>query len=217
MAGTKINNFSTVDVNLTAMMTTETALYKGLFKLSLTDFDTAVRPEIAAGSVIDLNGSLYKFDTQTAATVTPADGVVYMKVIPSSSTASVIFTVTAPTWSDSKQGWYESGTSNRYIAKMIKSGTDYSCKILYDKIGIGKLRETVVSILDGNDTTTLIHTLDFTFNVGAVVMLFSETVGVGTITAFSISGNDVIVTMNSSSGNYLSTIKYNVVITAEEI
>jgi len=219
MAGTKLNNFSTVNVNLTAMMTTLTAMYKGLFKLSLTDFDTDVRPKVATGSIIDLNGSLYLFDEETAATVTISDGIVFMKIIPSGSTASVVFTAVEPEWSDSKQGWYETGTSHRYIAKMIKSGTAYSQKILYDKQDIAKIRETIVSQIAGNNTTTLIHELTFSFNIGAIVNYTcdSTTILFEYIDSFVASDYTLTITRKSVSDNFVPYLKYSVVITAEEI
>ena len=223
MAGTKLNNFSTVDVNLTAIMSTLTALYKGLFKLSLTDFDTDVRPQVAVGSVIDLNGSLYLFDEDTAGTVTPDDGIVYMKIVPSGSTASVVFTSVAPSWSDEKQGWYFPLSSHRYIAKMIKSGTAYSQKILYDKQDIAKIRETLINTVDESGTNTLTHVLTFSFDIGAIVNFALDQCSNKAneyIYSFTITDNVLTIVRKLNYSTYSvfgATWKYFAIVTVEEI
>lgn len=180
----------------------------GLHELTITEYLTSVQPQIAAGSIIEVNGALYKFtsnetisttDPDTSSTV--ADGTVYIRLEPTGSTIditdgnttassavvtmssttglsagmriyaagvpdgttiqsvdsgtqitmdanatatqtginmtfsnaalSAAFTATAPTWSDSKQGWYGTGGSatHRYLHYvMTKATTNYSNK-----------------------------------------------------------------------------------------
>jgi hypothetical protein len=134
MAGSKVNDYGVGDVDLTSLMTTVDTQRIGFHSVSLTEYDTTTKPEIAAGSKIEVNGGLYKFDSNEAITGTPADGTVYVKVIAADSSITAEFTATAPTWSDSKQGWYgTAGASNhRYLNfAMTKSGSNYSDKRYY--------------------------------------------------------------------------------------
>jgi hypothetical protein len=88
--------------------------------------DTTV-PAIAAGSKIEVNGALFSSATETAITGSPSDGVVYIYIDPSGPSA--VFTNTAPTWSDSKQGWYGTGgaANCRYVEQYItKVGSVYT-------------------------------------------------------------------------------------------
>jgi hypothetical protein len=77
-----------------------------------------------------VNGALFSSATETAITGSPSNGVVYIYIDPSGPSA--VFTNTAPTWSDSKQGWYGTGGSAncRYVPiTMTKSSSTYSKKI----------------------------------------------------------------------------------------
>lgn len=134
MAGTKIDNFAIGDVNLTAIMDTLQGLRQGHFQASLTEMDTTTIPQVAAGSIFDLNGSLVYVDADETIGGTPVDGVTYIKAIYSSSTVSFEWTATAPTFSTSKNGWYGTSASSghRYIAKMIKASSSYTGKMLYN-------------------------------------------------------------------------------------
>ena len=86
--------------------------------------------------------ALYKFDTEEAISTTDpvtsstvADGAVYVCIVPDTTTATAEFTATAPTWSDSKQGWYGTGgqANYRYVNfRMDKSGASYYDKRFYD-------------------------------------------------------------------------------------
>lgn len=130
MAGTKINNFSESDKNLTALMATEQAMTIGHFAISLSEMETAVYPVIKAGSIIEVGGSLYNFTSDETIINQAVDGKTYVKLIPSESGLTAVLTNTAPVWSAAKRGWYGEGTSagHRYIATLIKSGTLYTNK-----------------------------------------------------------------------------------------
>ena len=135
MAGDKVNNYSQVDSDILALQLTTDKTFKGYHQLTLTEYDTTTVPAIAAGSAIECNGALYKFDTEEAISTTDpvtsatvADGTVYVCIVPDTTTATAAFTATAPTWSDSKQGWYGAGDQANYrYAEFIaqKSSADY--------------------------------------------------------------------------------------------
>jgi hypothetical protein len=126
MAMNVMTSFSAGDVNLTAVMAAENQVMKGYNALTLTHMSDTTVPAIAAGSAIEVNGVLIKSDTETAITGSPSDGVVYIYINGTTPT----FTNTAPTWSDSKQGWYGTGgaANYRYVAGMWKATSAYSHK-----------------------------------------------------------------------------------------
>jgi hypothetical protein len=113
MAGTKINNYSTIDNNIEELELTVDKCFND--RLTLTEMDTTTVPEIAAGSRVEVGGAFFKFDANEAISTTDpvtgttvADGIVYVMLKPAVDGLSItaVFTATAPTWSDAKQGWY---------------------------------------------------------------------------------------------------------------
>ena len=142
MAGDKVNTYAQDDSDILALQLTTDKTFKGYHQLTLTEYGTSTVPAIAAGSAIECNGALYKFDTEEAISTTDpvtsatvADGTVYVCIVPGATTATAAFTATAPTWSDSKQGWYGTGgqANYRYVNfRMDKSGAYYYDKRFYD-------------------------------------------------------------------------------------
>ncbi len=133
MPGTKINDYSIGDSDLTNMQLTLDAIRKGMHQVSLTNDDTTDVPAIAAGSVVEINGGYFKFPTEESISGSPSDGDVYIKCIPSGSSVTAEFTNTEPEWSHVKQGFYSptAGEENhRYIGGCTKSGTSYAMKYL---------------------------------------------------------------------------------------
>lgn len=140
MAGDKVNTYAQDDSDILALQLTTDKTFKGYHQLTLTNYDNTTVPAIAAGSAIECNGALYKFDTEEAISTTDpvtsaavADGTVYVVIVPDTTTATAAFTATAPTWSDSKQGWYGTGgrANYRYIQYcMNKLSTAYSGKTI---------------------------------------------------------------------------------------
>lgn len=133
MAGQEVNLYGVGDVDLTALMDTvdkQRVTYRGL---SLTNVDNDNEPAIAAGSLIEVAGALFKFTSEEA--ITGWSGIsndtdAYIKIVPagtSPDTVTAVFTDTAPTWSDAKQGWHGTGGSanHRYVAG-VKRGTSSS-------------------------------------------------------------------------------------------
>lgn len=115
MAGSKVNTYGVGDVDLTNIMTVIDSQRQGYYKVSLTNYDNDSKPEIAAGSKIEINGSLFKFDSDESIGGSPSDGLVLIKLIPSGSSVTAEFTNDLPLWDDEKGGWYEPSTNNRYL------------------------------------------------------------------------------------------------------
>jgi hypothetical protein len=140
MAGSKVSNFATGDSNIQSVMLTLDKTFKGQHQVSLTNYNTTAESQVAAGSVIEIGGALYKFDSNESITGTPSDGTVYIMAVPSGDSVTCAYTNTEPTWSDSKQGWYGTGgtVNNRYLEFVIvKSSSSWSKKIfnVYRKLG----------------------------------------------------------------------------------
>lgn len=134
MAGSIVSGYGVGDQDIEDLMLSTDAQRKGYCGVSLTNYDNTTVPAIAAGSVVEDNGALYKFSTEESISGSPADGTIYIMLVPSGSSITAEFTATAPTWSDDKQGFYGTGgnANNRYLPfKMIKSGTSYSKKVRF--------------------------------------------------------------------------------------
>lgn len=222
MSGIKLDNFSTSDVNLTAIMSTAQAMRNGHFALSLTEMDSTTIPKIAAGSIIDLNGQLIYFDADETISGTPVDGVTYIKLIYSSGTVTAEWTSTAPEFDNSKNGWYGTSTSygHRYITKIIKSSSSYTGKLLLNNPIIPYIYETQTANFSGtwNTGTSKVATLTYASNVLAIksfdlianINISESNVRINSVV---ISSNTIVVTMTSVYGSSVSG-KYSMVITA---
>ena len=108
----------------------------GLLRLSLTNFANTSEPAIAAGSVVEVGGSLYVFSGDEA--ITGWGGVsndtdAYIKLVPGVGLVTAEFVEAAPTWSDAKQGWYDG--NDRYVAGLHRGAGagDYEDKWVYQK------------------------------------------------------------------------------------
>lgn len=129
----QINDYSFGDENLTSMMETLDRQRRGYQAISLTHYDDNLECKIAAGSIFEIGGALFK--TEGDEPITGWAGIgndtdVYIKIMPSGSTATAAFVTAAPTWSTSKQGWYVG--NDRYIGGLYRdSGGDYTIKWLY--------------------------------------------------------------------------------------
>ena len=174
--GDKYNTYSVGDVDLTNIMEVLDAVRQGYHKVSLTEWDTTTKPEIAQGSKIEVNGAFFVFDVDEAISGTPADGVVYIKLTPSGDTISAAFTSVAPIWDTEKGGWYEPATNNRYLNYAVyKSGSSY-----YNKYPFSNIPEAADSFLTFPDPTPLKEINTFylhTSGVGSI--LATESVGSG--------------------------------------
>jgi hypothetical protein len=96
----------------------------GYFGLSLTNLDSYGLPQILGN--VEVAGALYTFSTLEDITGLSgvSAGVVYVKLEPQlDDTIDAVWTSTAPSWSDEKQGWYSPtvGEENqRYVFKAVK-------------------------------------------------------------------------------------------------
>ena len=107
--------------------------------LSLTNFALTTLPAIAAGSRVEIGDTLFYVGVEQA--ITGWGGIAnstaaYIRIIPQGDgppeTALAEFTDVAPTWSDSKQGYYDATVAKRYIGGLYKdSGGLYTKKWLY--------------------------------------------------------------------------------------
>lgn len=154
MAGTIINTYTQLDTDILALQLTSDASFVGKHNVSLTNYNTTGLPAIAAGSIIEVSGALYEFTSDEAITGSPSNGTVYIQIIPGATTCTAAFTNTAPTWNDSKQGFYGTNTAAnyRYLEyKMTKSGTSYGNKqrITYDdNLSLDNLTANTITATD---------------------------------------------------------------------
>ena len=88
---------------------------KGYNGVTLTQFaNDTTEPQIAAGSIVEIAGSLYEFSGAEAITGFAGIGngnQTYIEVTASGATASAAFSTTAPTWATDKQGYCNGGPS----------------------------------------------------------------------------------------------------------
>jgi hypothetical protein len=157
MAGTRVSNYGAGDPNITALMVTNNLTFRGLCSASLTNYDTTDEPEIAAGSVVEVGGTLYEFGADEAIGGSPSDGLVYIKLIPSWASVTAEFTNDAPVWRDDLQGWYQSAISvNRYMpVEIFLSSTQYIKRVLRHDVNtnIAHFREEQASGTHGGTFT----------------------------------------------------------------
>jgi hypothetical protein len=176
MAISAYTSFSPGDVNLTALMNATNSIFTGYNALTLTHMNDTTVPAIAAGSKIEVNGALFISATETAITGSPSDGVVYIYIDPSGPSA--VFTNTAPTWSDSKQGWYGTGgTANcRYVGNFWKSGTSYTNKLYTghsNYTDVKTARYTAAAITSAGQSYTITHGIPSLMTGGRIVNVFA--------------------------------------------
>ena len=100
--------------------------YKGYEGVSLTNWAAANtdRPEIAAGSVIEIDGAPFEYatDDTIADEGGLTDGWCYVKHVVSGDTVTATLTNTFGTWDTAKQGFYD-GSGNRFsLFAMYRSG-----------------------------------------------------------------------------------------------
>ncbi len=203
-------------------------MMQGFMSLSLTNYDTTGDPSIAAGSQIEVAGSLFTFaSTETiSGTSNPStSNINYIMVTTSSSSITASLSTDAPTWVPSKSGWYDSSTGSiRYIGGMgINSGgkwtyghtrperSDTVSKVI--DIGDWDMNTasnvTVAHNLGSNWTNirniTVIVRSDDESLYGPLIRWFNSIGGVtqGSLTSF---GPDTIALQRLDSGIYDSTM-----------
>ena len=136
MAGYRVNNYDTSTANITSLMETIDATRTGYIALSLTEYDSTARPEIAGGSLVEVAGALFRFSTteaiSTSGVTSTAAQMYYIRLVPTSSQCSAQFSTTASAWREDLQGYYHSTTSNnRVVGATYFTGVDYTAKTIY--------------------------------------------------------------------------------------
>lgn len=161
MSLSQINSYGIGDTDLTSMMETLDRQRRGYQAMSLRNFGNPNEPKIAAGSVVELGGALFKCESDESISGWSGisnDSDVYIKLVPSGQTATAAFTTAVPTWSDSKQGWYRYLGNERYIGGLYKDGSgNYATKWLYrpeyndEMLRMGETRPFLEKILEIGD------------------------------------------------------------------
>ena len=108
---------------------------RGYQAISLTNFALTTEPEISAGSVVEIGDALFEAAANVAITGWAGIAVssdVYIRLVVTGAAADPEFTTTAPTWSLTKQGWYDATETKRYIGGLYKDAAgDYTLKWIY--------------------------------------------------------------------------------------
>jgi hypothetical protein len=123
MAGSQISTAETVVDTL-----------KGFQAISLTNFDTSAATAIAAGSITEIDGTIFSFTSDETPTGWSSIATGETAYIYITDDGEPRYTSTEPLWNDQAQGWYRwSGffNSSRVIASVTKtSATQYDDKKL---------------------------------------------------------------------------------------
>lgn len=103
---------------------------------TLTNWDgSTTKPQIAEGSIIEVGGSIYQADADTALTDEGglSDGTVHIKLVPAGGGATVVPTLTndsIPSWNAVKGGWYD--LDDKFLPfEMTKASAVYTGKSEY--------------------------------------------------------------------------------------
>lgn len=173
---------------------------------------------ILAGDKVQFAGDTKKYTVSSGDADVSNGGTITIEAlttaIPASATAitlhgasiSAAFTATAPTWSDTKQGWYGTGgqANYKFIAQMDKASTLYSYKeylqkkYFDDKIFVTSFTGNVASSTPFNPSLTLVGgtTHNFTVSGGDILIPVS---GVYTISVNTQHASTTFVTSGTSS------------------
>lgn len=123
-------------VDKTVAATLLEAAILGYKSATLTNQTTDAEPEIAAGSKVEIGGALFNFaldeSISSGAAISTGD-TAYIELVPASTSVTARWTTSAPTWSESKQAYYNAGNTNRIIGGATKNGAAvWNNKFLYD-------------------------------------------------------------------------------------
>lgn len=199
MAGVAVSQYSSLSVNLNALMETVDVERRGYQAVSLTEMGTTNQPSIASGSAIEVAGTLYRFASDNSILSAPTGSGMFYIVIKKSVdglTCTAEFTSIAPTWSDAKQGWYGTGTgaSWRYLDYDIPythAGT------LFYKNQNDRKTPKIFHIIDSKANTTA----GGTFTAPQTYRSFNTTVYNG-ISGASVNVSDIIL----PAGTYRASV-----------
>jgi len=135
-----ISQVNPTDFDYSKLSDAQTQTYKGKAEITISNYDNDSAPDVKVGSVFENNGTLFIVDS---ADITPTG---YSGISNSTtfylyydeSAGTFIYSSTAPTWSDSKQGWYNGNDRAFFSMYKDSGGTLYQHKniITNDKIRI---------------------------------------------------------------------------------
>jgi hypothetical protein len=115
------------------------AVMVGHSNIGLENINNSNAPSISAGSVVEVNGGIYKASsTESISNATTADGLSsptqntknYIYAVPGASSLSFKYSSSTPTWNTSKGGWYSG--NNRAVVKLFLANTQYNGKVILD-------------------------------------------------------------------------------------
>lgn len=129
-----IDKFYYSDAVLDNFITNETYFQRGFYAICFSEMATSSAPVIQLGSIIEIDGDLYEFNTNESITGTPS-GVCYVKCYESTGVLVAEYTSTAPAFNALKNGWYgtDAAASHRYILKLYYDDPDYLYKQIMNK------------------------------------------------------------------------------------
>jgi len=119
-----ISKLDNADYNVSTNWEDETiiksALKPGHINCHFSNMDTDAVSIVLSGSVLDICGSLYVFDSDTTPTGSLETGRInYLRVYDDSGSGECEYTLVAPSYNQELKGWYDSDTNlKRYILKM---------------------------------------------------------------------------------------------------
>jgi hypothetical protein len=102
----------------------------GFMRIGVANMDNTGAPAIQAGSVLEVNGALYKSAGDEAVGGSPVAGECYVYAVPGEGGVSFQYAGTKPAWSAVKGGWYNG--NNRAVCRLTYSSGSYMRKMIMD-------------------------------------------------------------------------------------
>ena len=167
MAGSIIALPNLGDSDWSSFITIVEKTNRGFNGISLSAIDTTSAPTVIDGSIVEVNGAIFQFTTAETITGWPSAATVgddyYIVIVPAGTVATAVFTASAPTWSETKGGWYDS--NDRYVGGLAWGGSatylnKYLIENRQDLISSYRIKQKVVEIGDWNMQGTAGNTVD---------------------------------------------------------
>ena len=193
----------------------------GYIQCSLSNYDNNLEPDIEAGSCLEVDGSFFYVTSDES--ISGWSGIsnstqTYIKATPSGSAGnqslSFSYTTTAPTWSGAKQGYYETGTSNRIIGIVYKdsSGNYTNKNMLRDRgfqipMKIETQQGSAGSLSVGDNNVNVTFSFEPEFLLYGTLIETSNTAASSSdfaIKSYSVSGTTVMFVMRNDTGGAIS-------------
>ena len=180
------------------------AIY-GYRSITIDEYTTTAAPDLQAGFV-EVGGEIY--ENTAALTITGWGGIAnstqaYIYIVPSGTTASAIFSSTAPTWSHAKQGYYNG--NNRALWAIYKDGSgNYTAKSAMTQ---GQFWRMFGDLFVSNDLTV---NNDLTVEGTATIALVSIANRDIECRDITVDGDAYIDSIEPNSGTYTDVNKLTV-------